>query len=572
MSDPEWLDDSVLEACHRLGWERPRPQQIEVLEPIYAGKNVVGVLPTSGGKSGIFQIPSLSRPGLTVVVSPLVALMQDQVDRLKRHGVAAYALNSHCQATEKREAVSAIEEGNADIVYLSPERMQGLDPSFFGKSTVQMFAIDEAHCISEWGHDFRPPYLRIGRYISRMAKEMEERPQIVALTATATYEVLEEIQSVLELDDPVKILNSPDRPNITYGVAGSQVSLVRLVETAGRVVDQALPCLVYGSTRKSVEAAAIELRRSGFRAEHYHAGLSKTDRAEIQDRFVQHDIDILTATCAFGMGIDHGSIRSVIHLEMPTSLEAYMQESGRAGRDGSPSIAICRATLDTLRVAQGLVRLTWPTPRRVRMFWHALQHEFRPMLGKWEGEGAVQKTNAELANSLGFDEREVGACLRILHIEGALKVIPYQDRPVEVQLLQRARSVTGRKQKIVVERLLRHADEEGRVMGSIAFFSNMIGIDKTYLQQLNAAQVVRFKWIGSDNRCQLIKKVSEDEVVQFDTDRILAVRARSLNRIEAAKKYLSLSRAKCRRTYLLSYFGYPEGGSALSRCCDHCPP
>lgn len=573
MGDPAWLDESVLEACRSLGWERPRPSQMEVLEPIFAGEDVVGVLPTSAGKSGIFQIPTLARPGLTVVVSPLVALMMDQVERLRSYGIRAYALNSHCSASDKRQALCAIEEGDAKIVYMSPERMQGIDPSFFGRSKVQMFAIDEAHCISEWGHDFRPPYLRLGRYIRWLSKEMTERPQIVALTATATAGVVDEICGVLGIDGSgdrtaVKIIKTPDRPNITYGVAGERVSLVRLVETAGRVVDQPLPCLVYGSTRKSVESAAVELLRAGYAAEHYHAGLSKKRRQEVQERFIAGDIDVLTATCAFGMGIDHGGIRSVVHLEMPTSLEAYMQESGRAGRDGSPSIAICRATVDTLRVAKSLTAMSWPTPKRVREFWHALQPQFEDRLGKWEGEDAVQKNCTELGEAIGFDPMEVESCLRILHDEKFVRVIPWQDRPVEVQLLDGAHRCTGKRQLEVLRRLNRYANEDKLVRGSVAFFANVIGVGHAYLRELAARQAL---WVDWTDKCQIVQRLRHDPVAEFDYTRIRSVRARSIHRIEAAEKFLSLPGNACRRDYLLRYFGDDSGGTSLGRCCDHCP-
>lgn len=542
---------------------------MEVLDHIFAGKNVIGVLKTSGGKSGIFQIPTLARPGLTVVVSPLVALMMDQVDRLRAHGVEAYALNSHCTAVEKRDAIQAIEEGRAKLVYMSPERMQGIDATFFGKSRVQMFAIDEAHCISEWGHDFRPPYLRVGRFIARLAKSMESNPQIVALTATATDDVVDEIAKTLRIEeDAIRIIKTPDRPNITYGVAGDKVSLVRLVESAGRAMGDPLPCLVYGSTRKSVEAAATELARSGYKTNFYHAGLSKDERVKVQERFIRGEVEILAATCAFGMGIDHGGIRSVIHLEMPTSLEAYAQESGRGGRDGSPAIAICRATIDTLHIAQSLTALAWPTPKRVREFWYAMRLEFRPLIGKWEGADAVQKTNVELGTSLGFEPIEVESCLRILHHEGFVKVVPYQDRPVEVALLEGSNFCTGRRQREVLERLRRYADASGVVKGSVAFFSNVIGVDRTFLREMSARQALQMDWT---EKCQIVYRLRNDQVAEFDSSRIVAVRARALNRIEAARGFLSVPVGSCRRDYLLRYFGDNSGGEADVWCCDRCP-
>lgn len=505
--------------------------------------------------SGIFQIPTLAREGLTIVLSPLVALMADQVDRLRQHGIEAYQLNSHCSTMERKRAIDAVQSGVAKLLYVSPERLQGITPEFFGKSTIQMIAVDEAHCISEWGHDFRPSYLRIGRQLKRMGMF-----QTIALTATATPQVIDEICSVLDLgDDVVRIIKTPDRPNISYGVAGSKYSVSSMVEIGG------LPCLVYGSTRMSVEEAAVGLRRAGYNAKHYHAGMTKDDRMAVQDDFISGRVDVICATCAFGMGIDHPGIRSVVHLEMPSSLEAYMQESGRAGRDGSQSIAICRATLDTLGVARGLVSLSWPTPGTVYEVWNRLQPLFQGRPGKWEGDGKIQLTNKEIAEKIGTNEREVGSCLRILHDCGAIRRVPYQDRPVVVKILSSASSLQGRRQKLVVRRLQEHADASGEVQGSVAFMWNVIGLDRAYASELNARNAIRFTWV---ERCQLIEKIM-DGTPPLDEDQIHRIRRRSLARIDYSAGFLKNS-VSCRRQYLLEYFGDMSGGEAMGMCCDLC--
>lgn len=547
--------EAITKASNILGWPGPRPLQKEVLEPIFAGKNVIGVLPTSAGKSGIFQIPTLAREGLTIVLSPLVALMADQVARLRQHGVEAYQLNSHCSTMDRKRAIDAVQNGTAKLLYVSPERLQGVTKDFFGKSIIQMVAVDEAHCISEWGHDFRPAYLRIGRQLKRLGAF-----QTIALTATATPQVIDEICEVLDLgDDAVRIIKTPDRPNISYGVAGSKYNLGALVEIGG------LPSLVYGSTRASVQEAAVALRRAGYKAKHYHAGMKKEERARVQEEFISGKLDVISATCAFGMGIDHPGIRSVIHLEMPTSLEAYMQESGRAGRDGSQSIAICKATLDTLGVAEGLVSLAWPTPEAVYTFWERIQPLFRARPGKWEGEGRMQLTNKEIADKLGENDRKVGSCLRILHDCGAIRRVPYQDRPVTVKLLSAATTLKGRRQKLVIRRLQEHADASGEVQGSVAFMWNVIGLDRSYAVELNARNAIRFNWV---ERCQMIERRTEGRP-ELDEDQIHRIRRRSLARINYAKGFL-MNKVDCRRKYLLDYFGDASGGTALGMCCDRC--
>lgn len=560
--------EQIRSACNVLGWDAPRPVQAEILDPLFAGRDVVAVIPTSGGKSGLYQIPALARDGLVLVISPLVALMADQVGRLRAHGVNAHMLNSHCSAREKRVAMDAIQSGKAKLLYVSPERLQGVSRAFFGNAHLQLVAIDEAHCISEWGHDFRPAYMRVGRNLARLGNV-----QKLALTATATHAVVDEIAKVLQIDaDAARIVKSPDRPNLMYGIVGSKVSVPRLVQRAGT------PCLVYGSTRKSVEDAAVKLTRSGFQAAHYHAGMKGDDRHRVQEAFISGDLEVVVATCAFGMGIDHPGIRSVVHLEMPTSLEAYTQEVGRAGRSGGASIAICRATVDTLGVAKQLAAVSWPEPRTVRMFWRRLKRLFRSRTGKWEGEGRIQLTNEEIAGRMSWDAREVGSCLRILHDCGAIRRVPYQDRPVRVILLSGADRLTGVRQQRVIARLREHAestsdmdtvdgdDNNGEVLGSVAFFRNVIGLDRSYARELSVRNAIRYFWV---DKCQVIEQLVEGDA-PLDEEQINRIRRRSLDRIKVAERYMR--HRGCRRAYLLEYFGDDSGGQSVGRCCDRCRP
>jgi ATP-dependent DNA helicase RecQ len=252
-----------------MGWSSIRPYQREVLEAVFAGEDVLAVLPTSGGKSGIYQIPAIVREGLVVVISPLVALMRDQVQRLQSLGICAVELNSYISAIERKKYMDLVRSGTARLLYVSPEKMLSLDPSLFSSTTIQMYAIDESHCISEWGHDFRPAYYRLGKSLDRFPPA-----QRVALTATATPQVADEIAEVLGIRGPKsrKFRYSPDRPNLIYGVGGRLLHLAAMVESVG------LPCLVYGSTRRSVQDAASLLQRNGYAADFYHAGMPKEDR------------------------------------------------------------------------------------------------------------------------------------------------------------------------------------------------------------------------------------------------------------------------------------------------------
>ncbi len=546
----------INEACKQLGWSRLRPVQQEVTSHIFAGKNVIAVLPTAAGKSAIFQVPTLARPGITVVISPLVALMADQVARLRRHDVNAWVLNSHCSIVEKKRCADAVRSGDAKLLYISPERLQGLDHSFFGSNPIQMFAIDEAHCISEWGHDFRPAYMKVGRSLNRFGDV-----QKVALTATATPEVITEIATVLGISQQngELIVHSPDRPNISYVVFGEKTDLIRVLQKAE------LPCLIYGSTRRSVEEAARYLRRKGFNTAHYHAGMARRDRTRVQDAFIANETEIVCATCAFGMGIDHEKIRTVIHLEVPSSLEAYMQESGRAGRDGTPAKAYCRFTMDTLKTAKSMASANWPTVERLNQFWFELEKQFEPRAGKWEGADRIQITNEQLGADIDFDPMEVGACLRIFGEYGAIARTAYQDRPVSVALLDGAARLTGSKQRAVIEALRAHADPDGNVTGSVQFFRVEIGMTRTYARHLNERGALVMDWV---DRCQIIERITPDWP-KIDGKRIVFNRRRALRRIKEAEIFLTS--VNCRRYSLLAYFGDHSGGTPeVPICCDRC--
>lgn len=543
----------VSSACRALGWSGLRPLQREVIGHVLSGKNALVVLPTSAGKSGLYQIPALVREGLVVVVSPLVALMGDQVGKLTALGIEAHALHSHCTASQRKAAMQSISAGRCKLLYLSPERLMGVNKAFLSGSSIQMFAIDEAHCVSEWGHDFRPAYLKIGRAIARF-----ESIQRIALTATATPRVQEEIASVLDLGkDAALVIREPDRANIRYGVAGSKVDIVRLVQHSG------LPCLAYGSTRSGVEQASVHLSRSGFRSAAYHAGMSKRDRSSVQAKFIAGDYDAVVATCAFGMGIDHSGIRSVVHLEMPSSLEAFVQESGRAGRDGSPSTSICRATVDALDTAESFIPSMWPTSDAVLAFWDSLSRLFDAGGRRSEGEGRVQMTDLQIGAETGFSPMEVGSMLRILADSDALRRLPYQDREVSVVLLPGATLLNGTRERKVLDLLTEHADEDGVVTGSILFFSEL-GLDAEYSKHLNLKNAVRCDWVS---RCQVISRLVD--FPDIDGAWIDRLRARTFARVAAARGYLE--EPGCRRTYLLRYFGAVEPRpSSPDWCCDRC--
>jgi ATP-dependent DNA helicase RecQ len=313
------------------GYDTLRPLQREAMEAVLATRDSVVVMPTGSGKSLCFQAPALVTPGLAVVVSPLISLMKDQVDTLVGNGVAAGLFNSSLSADEKTSVLAGLREGRYRLLYVSPERLVGEGGDSFlarlASCGVSSVAVDEAHCISQWGHDFRPEY----RQLSRL-RQLLPGVSVHAYTATATARVRRDIATQLALNDPIELVGSFDRPNLLYRVLPRAVLKKQLQDVLERHRGEA--GIIYCTSRREVDALATWLGTTGVRALPYHAGLSDDERTQNQDAFINERIDVVVATVAFGMGIDRSDVRFVVHAGAPRSLEHYQQESGRAGRDG----------------------------------------------------------------------------------------------------------------------------------------------------------------------------------------------------------------------------------------------
>ncbi|HAM73532.1 MAG TPA: DNA helicase RecQ [Verrucomicrobiales bacterium] len=313
-----------------FGFTSFRPLQEEIIREALGGRDVFALLPTGGGKSLCFQLPAIVRPGLTVVVSPLIALMKDQVDALNSAGVAATFLNSSLSPEEARARIQRLHQGDYKLLYVAPERL--MLPGFLddiARWNPSLFAIDEAHCISEWGHDFRPEY----RQLAQLKARFSAAP-LMALTATATERVREDILRQLKLRDPARFVASFNRPNLSYRVALKQSGYDQVLALARARRKEA--GIVYCQSRKGAEGLASKLRADGIQAAPYHAGMEAADRARNQERFLRDEIQVICATIAFGMGINKPNVRFVVHYDLPKNLEGYYQETGRAGRDGLP--------------------------------------------------------------------------------------------------------------------------------------------------------------------------------------------------------------------------------------------
>ena len=315
---------------HYFGYGQFRPGQEELVDGILGGRDVFGIMPTGGGKSICYQLPGLMLPGVTLVISPLISLMHDQVMALKAAGIPGAYINSSLTFPQLKAVYRNMLLGMYKIIYVAPERLESggfLDAVL--QMNIDLVAVDEAHCISQWGQDFRPSYLRIVEFI----KKLPRRPVIAAFTATATEKVREDVKRILGLRSPVEVVTGFDRPNLYFEVLHPELKeaeLLKLLEKRKRKSG-----IVYCATRKSVEHICEYLTERGFAATRYHAGLEERERMANQDAFLYDEKTVMVATNAFGMGIDKSNVNFVIHYNMPKSLEAYYQEAGRAGRDGS---------------------------------------------------------------------------------------------------------------------------------------------------------------------------------------------------------------------------------------------
>lgn len=371
-----------LDILHQtFGYPTFRPHQEQIVEAAVSGRDVMAVMPTSAGKSICYQVPALALGGLTIVVSPLISLMSDQVMALRELGVAAACLNSALDSHERSQTLTEMSRGLLNLVYVAPERLA--DPAFLDvvqSHGLSLLAVDEAHCISQWGNDFRPSYQRICDFIDALPT----RPPVMALTATATRQVREDIEGTLGLRDPLRVVASFDRPNLSFAVerpSGKRAKDKALLEFV-RAHEQSSG-IVYCMSRRAVEDVCGMLREQGVAATRYHAGLSPEERDHNQADFIYDRSPVMVATNAFGMGIDKSNVSYVVHYNLPLSLENYYQEAGRAGRDGTKAECLLLYTAGDVHTAEFLLSRTERTdltPDQLQAMHEADEQRLRQMV------------------------------------------------------------------------------------------------------------------------------------------------------------------------------------------------
>ena len=417
------LDDALDEGLrHRFGLQAFRAGQREAARAVLGGRDLIAVMPTGAGKSLCFQLPAVLLPGTTVVVSPLIALMKDQVDVLRARGVAASALHSGLTPVERAAVEGDLAAGRLALLYLAPERLGSAAlRAALGRARVARLVIDEAHCISQWGHDFRPDYRRLAGFRAELGVPA------AAFTATATPDVREDIAAQLGLDDALELVTGFERPNLTLAVELNRTREEKSAALQRLIGETGTPGIVYAATRKGVELWADLLAAAGHRVGRYHAGLSDEERSRSQEDFLAGRVAVMIATNAFGMGVDKADIRFVAHVEVPGSVEAYYQEAGRAGRDGLPARCTLLFAPADVRTQEFFLAGANPSPNLLRGAWRLLGENL-------SDEAVVEQLGHDATSSMG-----AGTAVRLLRraAEAAGIGLGQGSAPIDAELLAR---------------------------------------------------------------------------------------------------------------------------------------
>jgi len=562
------LDEARALLRARFGFPEFRPGQERAVTSVLSGRDTLVVLPTGGGKSICYQVPAMVLPGLTVVVSPLISLMKDQVDALTARGIPATFVNSTLTSGEVSERMTRVMRREVKLLYVAPERFDvGSAAERLRDVGVSLLAVDEAHCISEWGHDFRPSYLRIAQ-----VREKLGWPQAVALTATATPHVRQDIARQLRLENPETIITGFDRQNLRYHVVPTRSDAEKDAAIAGILKEhQEGVAIVYASTRRNVEKIARTLDDAGVSAAAYHAGLDDAHRHEVQDAFMSERVHAIVATNAFGMGIDKPNVRVVVHHAMPGTLEAYYQEAGRAGRDGLPAEVYLLHAFPDRFTHEFFIKGAYPD----RALVEKVYDRARKLADR---SGAVSLEPGAIAATLPgkISDREVESALRLLIQAGALRSDPETGGRVFVRLLATADRIkrelgAGDAMKLGLLRALWRVGGDGLydgvpvdLAGLPPGFGGATGA-MPLLTELEGGQFLEWHRLGGGDHVTDPRRPLS--AYPLDWAALERRRKNELSKLDAMQQYAYAT--GCRRGFVLRYFGDPAAGKDCGGC-DNC--
>lgn len=555
---------------HYWGYDSFRPLQEDIIRSVLAGNDTLGLLPTGGGKSITFQVPALALDGITVVVTPLISLMKDQVDNLRQIGIKAVCLHSGLTPSETRLGLDRCRLGKAKLLYVSPEKLQS--ENFIARLRslhVNLIVVDEAHCISQWGYDFRPSYLKI----NQLRNYFKNAP-VLALTASATPEVVDDIMLRLNFRQPATLFRkSFSRPNISYIVRHDLHKAHQLLNVLSHTQGSAI---VYVRSRKRTAEIAQMLNNEGISALHYHAGLAPEEKDQRQEKWKQGLVRVIVATNAFGMGIDKPDVRVVVHMDLPGSLEEYYQEAGRAGRDGLKAYAVLIVSrYDKARLTRA-VNIAFPPKTYIQRIYELVGNFLDVAVG--EGYGHVYEFNREkFIQTFSLDEQLVRSSLTLL---SQASYIEYTD-----DVTTQSRIMMACSKNELYNTDICAADE--RILSVIlrcytGLFSDFVYISEQYIARTaNVSEQDVYETLIRLSRMHVIQFVPRKTTpyIYYTTSRELpkhvllplAVyeeqRERMITRIEAIKQY-AFSSESCRVQTMLAYFGETDSQPCLS--CDIC--
>ncbi len=548
------------------GFDSFWPGQEQVINNILANKSTMVIMPTGGGKSLCFQLPALVLDGVTIVISPLIALMKDQVDSLNQIGIPATFVNSSISLAETDQRLEAVKKGRYKLLYIAPERFYNLEfMQALSDIKVSLFAIDEAHCISQWGHDFRPSYLKLRDAINEIGS-----PPVMALTATATPEVRQDIMKQLGLKNPKLVITGFARPNLQFGVirANDAHKPQFVLDAINSAPDRA--GIIYVSTRARVDDLLQFLLEQDIKAVSYHAGMEPSDRKWVQDNFMSGKAKVIVATNAFGLGIDKPDIRFVIHYDMPGTIEAYYQEAGRAGRDNKPSFCLMLYSPRDRHLREFFIKGDNPLPEIIL--------EIYEILTQYESD-IILITYSELAEMLSesVPETAIGTALKILEREGYIARSREKNNNAYLKLISdfaaafNSLNERAKVQREILSKLQKRFRNELENGWQVNFeeIAEIINVKKESLmrlvRKLSDEKIVEYNPPFRGTEINILKRVNKDEV-KIDFVGLKEKLKSAYKKLDQLESYIY--HLNCRQKFILDYF--EDGDSRLCGICDNC--